>query len=176
MTRTSRRIAGTLSLSLSLAAHDVLGCPCFLGDCVADQCLCSTGVVHQAPAFGEDDFRVCTREGIVPKGCNVPCPVDANGRFAAPVNEWVPPYVQTTHYVTFIYIFMHFSLHMIDAVTEGYPREGSGQGHQEGIEAEGPHGPRVHYRAQLSLLLAVLCLSRSLPLCSFIACEICVRL
>lgn len=27
-----------------------------------------TGVVHCAPAFGEDDFRVCTQAGIVQKG------------------------------------------------------------------------------------------------------------
>jgi len=27
-----------------------------------------TGVVHQAPAFGEDDFRVCLANGIIEKG------------------------------------------------------------------------------------------------------------
>ena len=26
-----------------------------------------TGLVHLAPAFGEDDFRICVREGIVEK-------------------------------------------------------------------------------------------------------------
>ena len=40
-----------------------------------------TGIVHQAPAFGEDDFRVCTTWGIIEKGSGkLPCPVDANGR------------------------------------------------------------------------------------------------
>jgi len=40
-----------------------------------------TGVVHQAPAFGEDDYRVCLAHGIVAKGGEIPCPVDASGMF-----------------------------------------------------------------------------------------------
>lgn len=40
-----------------------------------------TGIVHQAPAFGEDDYRVCVANGIVSKGEDLPCPVDTNGRF-----------------------------------------------------------------------------------------------
>jgi len=40
-----------------------------------------TGVVHQAPAFGEDDYRVCIAHGIVKKGGEIPCPVDASGMF-----------------------------------------------------------------------------------------------
>eukprot|EP00854_Cymbomonas_tetramitiformis_P009847 gene9847-11662_t len=44
-----------------------------------------TGVVHQAPAFGEDDYRVCIEHGIIDKGGDLPCPVDANGCFEANV-------------------------------------------------------------------------------------------
>lgn len=40
-----------------------------------------TGVVHQAPAFGEDDYRVCIAKGIIVKGADIPCPVDASGMF-----------------------------------------------------------------------------------------------
>jgi isoleucyl-tRNA synthetase len=29
-----------------------------------------TGIVHQAPAFGEDDYRVCLFHNILPKGFN----------------------------------------------------------------------------------------------------------
>eukprot|EP00301_Raphidiophrys_heterophryoidea_P026968 c9418_g1_i3.p1 GENE.c9418_g1_i3~~c9418_g1_i3.p1 ORF type:complete len:1211 (+),score=221.13 c9418_g1_i3:517-3633(+) len=47
-----------------------------------------TGIVHQAPAFGEDDFRVCQATGILLKGQNPPCPVDTNGRFEDPVAEY----------------------------------------------------------------------------------------
>ena len=47
-----------------------------------------TGIVHQAPAFGEDDYRVCLLHGIVSKGEDLPCPVDANGRFTKDVPEF----------------------------------------------------------------------------------------
>ncbi|KAL3911779.1 MAG: hypothetical protein SGILL_007149 [Bacillariaceae sp.] len=40
-----------------------------------------TGVVHQAPGFGEDDYRVCMANGIINKHDEFPCPVDADGEF-----------------------------------------------------------------------------------------------
>jgi len=39
-----------------------------------------TGIVHQAPAFGEDDFRVCKMADII-SNTDVVCPVDDNGCF-----------------------------------------------------------------------------------------------
>eukprot|EP00755_Sulcionema_specki_P034018 Sspe_Gene.2322::Locus_767_Transcript_1_1_Confidence_1.000_Length_3836::g.2322::m.2322/K01870/IARS, ileS; isoleucyl-tRNA synthetase len=47
-----------------------------------------TGVVHQAPAFGEDDYRVCIAAGVVKKDGKVPCPVDENGLFTDEVPNW----------------------------------------------------------------------------------------
>jgi len=47
-----------------------------------------TGVVHQAPAFGVDDHRVCLENGILSKGGDIPLPLDANGRFTNQVPEW----------------------------------------------------------------------------------------
>ncbi len=48
-----------------------------------------TGIVHQAPAFGEEDYRVCVANGIVSKsGEDLPCPVDANGRFTKEVPDF----------------------------------------------------------------------------------------
>lgn len=44
-----------------------------------------TGIVHQAPAYGEDDNRVCLAHGIVVKGGALPDPVDVNGCFVSPV-------------------------------------------------------------------------------------------
>lgn len=46
-----------------------------------------TGIVQMAPAFGEDDFRICITAGIVSVE-DVPCPLDANCRFT----DRVPPY------------------------------------------------------------------------------------
>lgn len=40
-----------------------------------------TGIVHLAPAFGEDDYRVCIENGIIDKTISPPCPFNANGYF-----------------------------------------------------------------------------------------------
>jgi len=46
-----------------------------------------TGIVHQAPAFGEDDYRVCLSNKLIIKGQELPCPVDVNGNFTSKVPE-----------------------------------------------------------------------------------------
>ena len=43
-----------------------------------------TGIVHQAPAYGEDDFRVCRAVNI-----DLVDPLDAEGRFEEPLSEYV---------------------------------------------------------------------------------------
>ncbi|KAA3673153.1 isoleucyl-tRNA synthetase [Paragonimus westermani] len=53
-----------------------------------------TGVVHQAPYFGEDDYRVCTANGIISKDSSIICPVDATGRFTAEVQDFAGQYVK----------------------------------------------------------------------------------
>lgn len=52
-----------------------------------------TGIVHNAPGFGEDDYRVCMSNGIVTRD-QLPCPVDANGRFTSEVTDFVGKYVK----------------------------------------------------------------------------------
>lgn len=47
-----------------------------------------TGVVHCAPAFGEDDYRVCLHAGIIDTGEDVPDPVDADGCFTSKVVDF----------------------------------------------------------------------------------------
>jgi len=47
-----------------------------------------TGIVHQAPAFGEDDYRVCINYGIIEKGGFLPCPVDDTGSFTEVVSDF----------------------------------------------------------------------------------------
>lgn len=48
-----------------------------------------TGVVHAAPAFGEADFFVCSREDIEPV-----CPVDQNGKFTSDIPEYEGQFVK----------------------------------------------------------------------------------
>lgn len=47
-----------------------------------------TGIVHCAPAFGADDFKVCTKRFISIKQIGEVCPVDHNGRFTDVVKEY----------------------------------------------------------------------------------------
>lgn len=53
-----------------------------------------TGVVHCAPAFGEDDYRVCLSNGIIAKGGALLCPVDESGRLTAEVTDFAGRYVK----------------------------------------------------------------------------------
>lgn len=43
-----------------------------------------TGIVHLAPAYGEDDFRICRAKGI-----DLVDPLDSEARFQEPVSEYV---------------------------------------------------------------------------------------
>ena len=40
-----------------------------------------TGIVHQAPYFGEDDYRVCLAAGIISRDQEMICPVDDGGDY-----------------------------------------------------------------------------------------------
>lgn len=51
-----------------------------------------TGIVHTAPAFGEDDFYACKNHGIA-----MVCPVDANGCFTEEVSDFVGQFVHDAH-------------------------------------------------------------------------------
>lgn len=62
-----------------------------------------TGVVHQAPGFGEDDFRICLRYGIFKKGSAVICPVDPSGQFMPEVTDFAGQYVKVWPKITLGY-------------------------------------------------------------------------
>lgn len=47
-----------------------------------------TGVVHQAPYFGEDDNRVCLNYKLITRDQQPICPVDDSGRFTAEVTHF----------------------------------------------------------------------------------------
>ncbi|KAK0566315.1 isoleucine--tRNA ligase [Tilletia horrida] len=47
-----------------------------------------TGIVHQAPAFGDDDHRVAIAHGIITREDNPPCPLDESGRFTSQVPDY----------------------------------------------------------------------------------------
>ncbi|XP_039434927.1 isoleucine--tRNA ligase, cytoplasmic [Culex pipiens pallens] len=53
-----------------------------------------TGVVHQAPYFGEDDYRVCLANGVITRDQEIVCPVDPSGKFVDPVSDFQGQYVK----------------------------------------------------------------------------------
>eukprot|EP00835_Amoeboradix_gromovi_P004479 NODE_351_length_10383_cov_0.336153.p1 type:complete len:873 gc:universal NODE_351_length_10383_cov_0.336153:234-2852(+) len=54
-----------------------------------------TGIVHQAPGFGEDDHRVCLKYEIITTSVDsVPCPVDESGNFTEVVADFKGLYVK----------------------------------------------------------------------------------
>ncbi|XP_014670049.1 PREDICTED: isoleucine--tRNA ligase, cytoplasmic-like [Priapulus caudatus] len=53
-----------------------------------------TGLVHQAPYFGEDDYRVGLANGIITKDMKLICPVDDSGNFTDEVTDFKGMYVK----------------------------------------------------------------------------------
>ncbi|AMD22626.1 HHL144Cp [Eremothecium sinecaudum] len=53
-----------------------------------------TGIVHNAAAFGEDDYRVCIAFGIVSEDGYIPNPVDDTGKFTDVVTDFAGQYVK----------------------------------------------------------------------------------
>ena len=47
-----------------------------------------TGIVHQAPYFGEDDYRVCLAAQIITKSGPIVCPLDSTGKFTEHRFRW----------------------------------------------------------------------------------------
>lgn len=53
-----------------------------------------TGIVHQAPAFGEEDYLAATDAGIISDKRYPPNPVDDAGKFTPVVTDWEGVYVK----------------------------------------------------------------------------------
>ena len=52
-----------------------------------------TCIVHQAPAFGEEDFNLCLANGVIEKdGTGMPNPIDDNGCFTSEVSDFAGQY------------------------------------------------------------------------------------
>lgn len=53
-----------------------------------------TGIVHTAPAFGEDDHRIAIANGIISVEELPPCPIDDVGCFTPVVSDFAGEYVK----------------------------------------------------------------------------------
>ena len=52
------------------------------------------GIVHQAPAFGEEDYQAAMKAGIIGEGRMPPNPVDESGHFTSVVTDFVGLHVK----------------------------------------------------------------------------------
>jgi isoleucyl-tRNA synthetase len=55
-----------------------------------------TGIVHQAPGFGEDDHRIALAYEVINADEMPPCPIDDAGRFTSEVPDFVGQYVKVS--------------------------------------------------------------------------------
>ncbi|KAL0129614.1 hypothetical protein PUN28_001706 [Cardiocondyla obscurior] len=80
-----------------------------------------TGIVHQAPYFGEDDFRCCLEAGIISKDQEIVCPVDSSGRFTEPVHDFLGKYVKDADKEIIKYLQSKKKLIISNTVKHSYP-------------------------------------------------------
>lgn len=76
-----------------------------------------TGVVHQAPAFGEDDFRVLRAAGITV----APCPIDMAGQFTAPVSDFEGMHVKDADKHIIRHLKESGQLYIQEVIDHSYP-------------------------------------------------------
>lgn len=80
-----------------------------------------TGIVHQAPYFGEDDYRCCLEAGIITKEDNMVCPVDDCGRFVEPVHDFLGMYVKDADKEIIKYLRTKKKLIVSSSIKHSYP-------------------------------------------------------
>lgn len=52
-----------------------------------------TGIVHCAPGFGEEDYKVCLKHGLIENG-KAPVPIDFDGKFLDTISDFKGLYIK----------------------------------------------------------------------------------
>lgn len=76
-----------------------------------------TGVVHQAPAFGEDDLRILKKQGIEA----LVCPVDMSGRFTDEVRDFAGLHVKEADKPIIRHLKNTGHLYIQETIVHSYP-------------------------------------------------------
>ena len=77
-----------------------------------------TGIVHLAPAFGEDDHRIFERAKL---GIDYPCPIDTAGKFTAEVSDLEGLYVKDADKKIIENLKARGLLYRRDSILHNYP-------------------------------------------------------
>lgn len=80
-----------------------------------------TGIVHQAPAFGEQDFQCAQEAGLFDDRCLPPNPVDDVGRFTREVADFAGVYVKDADKLIIKHLTENGRLVHATQITHSYP-------------------------------------------------------
>eukprot|EP00962_Isochrysis_galbana_P037361 scaffold13021_cov127-Isochrysis_galbana.AAC.10 len=80
-----------------------------------------TGIVHCAPAFGEEDYKVCLASGVTRLGEKLVCPVDADGRFTDEVPEFKGMGVKDSDRLIIPHLKAKGRVVRVDVINHSYP-------------------------------------------------------
>ncbi|KAG7893564.1 hypothetical protein KL905_002308 [Ogataea polymorpha] len=80
-----------------------------------------TGIVHQAPAFGEVDFEAATEAGVINEDLAPPNPVDDDGRFTQEVTDFAGLYVKDADKEIIKYLTATGRILLASQIRHSYP-------------------------------------------------------
>lgn len=80
-----------------------------------------TGVVHQSPAFGEDDYRVAMESGVIDEKRQPPNPVDERGIYTAEVRDFAGQHVKAADKAIIKHLKGTGRLIVDSQITHSYP-------------------------------------------------------
>ncbi|XP_076384937.1 isoleucyl-tRNA synthetase isoform X1 [Megalopta genalis] len=80
-----------------------------------------TGIVHQAPYFGEDDYRCCLAANVITRDQEIVCPIDSCGCFVEPVRDFVGKYVKDADKEIIKYLQKNKRLVYVGTTKHSYP-------------------------------------------------------
>ena len=79
------------------------------------------GIVHQAPAYGEEDYKVAMDAGVISDKRLPPNPVDEQGKFTSSVRDFAGQYVKTADKAIIKYLKERGRLIVDSQITHSYP-------------------------------------------------------
>ncbi|KAF7950428.1 hypothetical protein EAE96_007713 [Botrytis aclada] len=79
------------------------------------------GIVHQAPAFGEEDYNVAMEAGIINEQRPAPCPINETGHFTEQVRDFAGLHVKAADKVIIKYLKGTGRLVVESSIKHSYP-------------------------------------------------------
>uniref|UniRef100_A0A915PQN9 Isoleucine--tRNA ligase, cytoplasmic n=1 Tax=Setaria digitata TaxID=48799 RepID=A0A915PQN9_9BILA len=80
-----------------------------------------TGIVHQAPYFGETDFQTCLENNVITRDMKPVCPVNDCGRFKDEITDFCGQYVKDADKNICKYLKQHGNLIKSSEIKHSYP-------------------------------------------------------